>query len=130
MVSETSSSDVSVPNFSREAISDEDLLRGFLLALGAGGRKPKTLHIYEESIQMLSDFTRSLGLPGLATMDRTHVRYWLTSLHQKGNKPATVSVRYRSVNRFFKWCMAEDERTNNPMAPKTVRTWRFSKSRA
>ena len=27
------------------------------------------------------------------------------SLHQKGNKPATISVRYRSVNRLFNWCL-------------------------
>ena len=107
MVSKTSSSDVSAPTLSREPISDEDLLRGFLLALGAGGRKQKTLHIYEESIRMLSDFAQSLGLPGLAAMDRTHIRHWLASLHQKGNKPATVSVRYRSLNRFFKWCLVE-----------------------
>lgn len=64
---------------------------------------------------MLSDFTRSLGLPGLATLDRTHFRHWLSSLHQKGNKPATVSVRYRSLNRFFNWCVAEGERSENPM---------------
>ena len=115
MVSKSSSSDVSAPNFIREPISDEDLLRGFLLAMGAGGRKEKTLYIYEESVRMLSDFAQSLGLPGLATMDRTHVRHWLNSLHQKGNKPATVSVRYRSVNRFFKWCKSEEERTDNPM---------------
>ena len=115
MVSKSSSSDVSAPNFDRESISDEDLVRGFLLALGAGGRKEKTLNIYEESIRMLSDFARSLGLPGLATMDRTHIRHWLTSLHQRGNKPATVSVRYRSLNRFFNWCVDEDERTDNPM---------------
>jgi len=111
----TSSSDVYAPNFGRETISDEDLIRGFLLALDAGGRKEKTLHIYEESILMLSYFTRSLGLPGLATMDRTHVRHRLASLHQKGNKPATVSVRNRSLNRFFKWCVAEVERSDNPM---------------
>jgi len=63
----------------------------------------------------LSDFARSLGLPSLATMDRTHIRYWLTSLHKRGNKPATVSVRYRSLNRFFNWCVAEEERRDNPM---------------
>ena len=101
MVSRMSSLDVNAPNYYGEPISDEDLIRGFLLALGAGGRKEKTLHIYEESIRMLFDFARSLGLPGLATMDRNPVRHWLTSLHQKGNKPTTVSVRYRSLNRFF-----------------------------
>lgn len=48
-------------------------------------------------------------------MDRTHVRHWLNILHKKDNKPATVSVRYRSANRFFSWCVAEEERTDNPM---------------
>ena len=115
MVSRTSSSDVNAPNYTREPISDDDLIRGFILALGAGGRKEKTLYIYAESIRVLSDFAHSLGLPGLAIMDHTHIRHWLTSLHQKGNKPATVSVRYRSINRFFNWCVDEDERPDNPM---------------
>ena len=115
MISKTSSSDVSAPNSTRRPISDQDLIRGFLLALGAGGRKSRTLFIYEDSIGRLSEFAQSLGLPGLATMDRTVVRHWLTSLHQKGNKPATVSIRYRSLNRFFRWCVDEEERPDNPM---------------
>ena len=114
MVSKSSSSDVSAPNFNR-VISDEDLIRGFILALGAGGRKQKTLTIYEDSIRMLSGFARDLGFPSLTTMDRTRIRHWLTSLHKKGNKPATVSVRYRSLNRFFNWCVTEEERRDNPM---------------
>lgn len=101
MVAKTSSSDVNAPNINRESISDRDLNRGFILALGAGGRKPKTLTVYQDSIWALSEFAGSLGLPGLAAMNRTHIRHWLTSLHQKGNKPATVSVRYRSLNRFL-----------------------------
>ncbi len=115
MTSRSSSSDVSASNSSREPISDDDLIRGFILALGAGGRKPRTLFIYEDSIRKLSDFARNLGLSGLATMDRVVVRHWLSSLHQRGNKPATVSMRYRSLNRFFRWCVDEDERPNNPM---------------
>ena len=106
---------VFAPNSKVECKTDEELVRGFLLALGAGGRKQSSLQIYEESIRMLSDFADSLGLPGLATMDRTHIRHWLTKLHQKGNKPSTVSVRYRSVSRFFNWCVEEGEREDNPM---------------
>ena len=115
MVSKSSSSDVSAPNYGPEPISDDDLIRGFILALGAGGRKSRTLFIYEDSIRKLSVFARSLGLSGLATMDRIVVRHWLSSLHQQGNKPATVSIRYRSLNRFFRWCVDEEERTDNPM---------------
>ena len=87
MVSKSSSSEVSAPNFNRESISDEDLIRGFLLALGAGGRKGKTLHIYEESIRMLSDFAQSLGLPSLATMDRTHIRHWHPASTRRATNP-------------------------------------------
>jgi integrase/recombinase XerC len=115
MVPQSSSSDVYAPNFNREPISDGNLIRDFILALGAGGRKAKTLSVYGDSIRSLSNFAVELGLPGLASMDRTHVRHWLNSLHQKGNKPATVSVRYRSLNRFFNWCVIEEERTDNPM---------------
>ncbi len=115
MVAKPSSSDVNAPNSGRGIISDDDLIRGFIMALGAGGRKSRTLFIYEDSIRSLSDFARNLGLPSLATMDRTHIRHWLSSLHQKGNKPATVSIRYRSLNRFFGWCVTEEERSDNPM---------------
>ena len=100
MASKSSISDVSASNYSPEPLSDDDLIRGFTLALGAGGRKPRTLFIYEDSIRKLSDFAQNLGLPGLVTMDRKVVRHWLTSLYQQGNKPATVSIRYRSLNRF------------------------------
>ena len=41
-----------MPNFKREPISDGDVIRGFILALGARGRKQKTLTIYEDSIKM------------------------------------------------------------------------------
>ena len=74
MVSQSSRSDITTPNFKREQVSDEDVIRGFILALGAGGRKQKTLTIYEDSIRMLSVFARDLGLPGLTAVDRTHIR--------------------------------------------------------
>ena len=75
MVSQSSRSDITTPNFKREQVSDEDVIRGFILALGAGGRKQKTLTIYEDSIRMLSVFAQDLGLPGLTAMDRTHIRH-------------------------------------------------------
>ena len=115
MTSKTTSSNVCAPNSGPESIPDDDLIRGFLLALGAGGRKPRTLFIYEDSIRKLSDFSREHSFPSLVTMDRNAIRHWLASLHQQGNKPATVSIRYRSLNRFFRWCVSEGERDDNPM---------------
>ena len=52
MVAKPSSSNVHAPNSGREPISDDDLIRGFVLALGAGGRKTRTLFI---SIRSLSE---------------------------------------------------------------------------
>ena len=115
MVNTRPSSHVSVPNYQSEPISDEDLIRGFLLDLSASGRSSKTTFIYGDSVKRLSAFARSLGFPPLATMGKDDVRHWLASLHQKGNKPGAVHVRYRSVNRFFKWCLKEGERQDNPM---------------
>ena len=99
MADTRASSHVSVPNYQLEAISDEGLIRVFLLDLGASGRAAKTTYIYGDSVKRLSAFGRELGFPPLALMDKDHVRHWLSFLHQTGNKPATVHVRYRSVNR-------------------------------
>ena len=46
MVSQPSSSDISTPDFRHEPVSDEDVIRGFILALRAGGRKQKTLRTW------------------------------------------------------------------------------------
>ena len=113
MTTVSSSSDVNASNYQREPASDDTLIRGFVLALGAGGRKARTLFIYEDSIRRLSDFAQSLGLPGLATMDRTVIRHWLTSLFQAENKPATVSLRYRSLNRIYRWCVDEEDKNSS-----------------
>ena len=115
MSAQSSNSHSSAPNYSSEIISDETLMRGFRLDLGAAGRAEKTQSIYCESTTQLSQFAESMGFPGLAQMNKDHVRHWLASLHKKGNKPGAVHVRYRSVNRFFKWAVKEGERADNPL---------------
>ena len=102
MPPKTSRSHTSAPNYQVEPISDEDLIRGFLLDLGASGRTARTAVIYGDSINRLSAFARIMGFPPLAIMGRDHVRHWLSSLYQAGNKPGGVHVRYRAVNRFFR----------------------------
>ena len=79
---ESSRSHVSVPNFHPEPISDDELIRGFLLDLGASGRSPTTHFIYGDSVTRRLAFARKMGFPSLATMGRDHVRYCLAYLHQ------------------------------------------------
>ena len=122
------SSHGSAPNFPLEPISDDDLLRGYFLALGAEGRKDKTLVTCQESLDQLRTFARREELPPLIALERDHLRAWLLELRKKGNKPATLSVRYRAVNRFYKWCVREGEREDNPMdwvdPPRSPWRWR------
>ena len=77
-----------------ESISDDDLIRGFILALGADGRKPKTLGNYEDSIRALSEFARNLGLDCLAAMDLTPIcdRLRSTKLVIRLSRPVDSSV--------------------------------------
>jgi site-specific recombinase XerD len=105
----------SASNSLHEPISDEDLIRGFLLDLGATGRVDRTRAIYGGAVRHLSAFARKEQMPCLVEMQRDHVRFWLQSLYDRGNKPGGVSVRYRAVKRFFRWCMGEGERQDNPM---------------
>ena len=115
MVKQASNSDVHTANSYREILSDEDLIRGFLLDLGTSGRTKRTGEIYGDSIRSLSAFAHKMGFPPLAEMGKDHVRHWLTSIYQAGNKPGGVHVRYRAVNRFFGWSVTEGERPDNPM---------------
>ena len=84
-------------NFAQGPVSDEDLIRGFLVDLGASGRAARTAEIYGDPIS----------------------RHWSTSLHRAGNVPGWVHVRYRAVNRTFRWIVAEHERTDNT-SPKSM----------
>ena len=51
MSNKPSSLDVYAPNFGREPISNDDLIRGFELALGASGRKDKTMRSSEPAVR-------------------------------------------------------------------------------
>ena len=66
MATKSSRSHTSVPNSAAEPISDEDLIRGFLLDLRASGRAARTAEIYGASIKRLSSFAREMGFPPLS----------------------------------------------------------------
>ena len=48
MAAKSSGPDVNAPNVNHESTSDEDLIRGFILALGGGGRNVNTPTIYHD----------------------------------------------------------------------------------
>jgi site-specific recombinase XerD len=95
--------------------ADDALLTGYLLALRANGRKDKTQDTYRESVKALQRFLEERAMPPLAQVTTEHLREFFNSLYERGNKPATVSVRYRALRRFFAWLLDEGERADNPM---------------
>ena len=52
---------------------------------------------------------------GLAELTAEHLREFVSRLYARGNKPSTVSNRYRALKRFFGWLRDEGERTDNPL---------------
>ncbi len=96
-------------------LPDEPLVTGWELAMRASGRADKTLTTYLDTLNALRRFLAERGMPGLTEVTTEHLREWFNDLYQRGNKPATVSVRYRAMQQFFKWLVTEGERKDNPL---------------
>jgi site-specific recombinase XerD len=89
-----------------------DLLhRSWMRALKARNLADKTLRIHGDSLTALVDHADAAQLGDL---DRDAVRAFLADLTDRF-APATVSVRYRALQQFFKWCVAEEELDRSPM---------------
>lgn len=54
-------------------------------------------------------------MPPLVSLTAEHIREYLNSLYERGNKPATVVNRFRSLQQFYRWLAEEGERTDSPM---------------
>jgi site-specific recombinase XerC len=85
-------------------------------SLIAEHKSPRTVEVYTASADALAKFLRSAGMPtALASIRREHVEAFLTDQLERW-KPATASVRYRSLQAFWKWAVEEGEVTVSPMA--------------
>lgn len=55
----------------------------------------------------------------VANIRRDHVEAWIVHLLDR-YKPATAAVRFRSLQRFFRWLLEEGEVDRDPMARMTA----------
>jgi site-specific recombinase XerC len=85
----------------------------FLRHLAAENRSRSTLTTYGAAIDLLSAF---LGEVDVAAIRPGHVESFLIDLRQRGQRPATLANRYRSLQQFFRWLVDEGELTVSPMA--------------
>ena len=85
-------------------------------SLLAENKAPRTIKTYLAATDELGAFLADRGMPTvLANIRREHVETWTADLLSR-RKPATVSVRFRAVQQFFRWAVEEGEIPESPMA--------------
>src|SRR5258705_9477767 len=84
-------------------------------SLRAANRAAKAVQVYLESVRQLERFLEASSLPTApGALRREHIEAWIEDLLARC-KPATASVRFRSVQQFFKFLAEEGEIEVSPM---------------
>lgn len=100
----------------RDIVTLRSLRGSWERALKARNRSPRTIRSYLDSLDDLAEFLESSGMPtGVTSIRREHIESFLVALTEKGLKPASLAVAYRSIRPFFRWLVDEDEITRSPM---------------
>jgi site-specific recombinase XerD len=98
------------------AYTIDELLDSWEVSLRANNKSERTVEVYVASGRQFAAFLTASGMPSaLDRIGREHVETWMVDL-ARTRKPTTVSVRYRSLQAFFKWALAEREIAADPMA--------------
>ncbi len=85
-------------------------------SLLAENKSPRTVQTYLEALSRLGDFLAERGMPtALGAIRREHVEAFIADVLAHA-RPATASNRYRALQAFFKWAVAEGEVRTSPMA--------------
>ncbi len=91
------------------------LVASFRRKLLAENKSPRTIQTYGEALRLFDAFLVEQGMPlALPHIRREHVEAFMTDLLAR-YRPATAANRYRTLNLFFAWCVAEGEITRSPM---------------
>ena len=87
----------------------------FRRTLRAEDKSERTVKSYTEAVGLLTDFLEGRGHPlTVNAVKRGDVRDFIADQLERW-KPATALNRYRSLQAFFKWCVAEGELKASPM---------------
>jgi site-specific recombinase XerD len=91
-------------------------ISSYHLSLRAGNKSPATIKTYLAALAQFSRFLAERGMPRtLQAIRREHIEAFIVALQDAGQRPATVSIAYRSLQPFFKWAVGEDEIGASPM---------------
>ena len=87
------------------------------LSLHATNKAANTVASYRYALRSLIDWLEAGGHPTeIDKVTKALIEGWLADGFTAGAKPATVALRYRSVQQFWKWALAEGEVEVDPMA--------------
>jgi len=90
-----------------------DLLPAYEQSLAADGNRPRGRDRY---IGQLRDFARFLGPVGAAAVTPAQCRRYQEALATRGNSGASRQVSQSALRSFFRWCVVEELRPDNPAA--------------
>ncbi len=91
------------------------LIDSWTLSLRAAGKSPSTVSTYLIGIQVINTHLAAAGVLALGDITPNHMRQFLAD-HASSRSAGTAAARYTIANIFFKWCVAEEELDDNPMA--------------
>jgi site-specific recombinase XerD len=91
---------------------NDSLLRSFARSLRARNRSPKTISSYLEAARLLSEHADDRDL---LVLTRRDIEEFLA--HQlERHRPTTAAVRFRSLQQFYRWALAEELIERSPTA--------------
>lgn len=82
-------------------------LQSFALAYRSEGKSPRTIEVYGETVEAFDAQLAPEHSHQLADVTPDDVRAYLLACRERGNSPSTLSVRFRSLRVFLRWCQAE-----------------------
>lgn len=84
-------------------------------SLQAENMAPQTLAIYLEAHKRLGLYLAHAGMSqDVRAIRRAHIEGWLVQMFADGYAPASVSVFYRGIHRWFTWLEEEEEIAASP----------------
>jgi len=88
----------------------------FRRTLRAQNKSDRTVEAYTDAVRLLADFCAAGGHPlTVSVLKREHIELFIADQLARW-KPATANNRYRGLQSFFAWALAEGELEASPMA--------------
>ena len=110
-------------SFAQPAPADRRLPRGHLLVLNrsfrrtleAENKSPRTIEAYTDAVRLLATYCQAHGHPlVVGELQRADIQAFIADQLARW-KPGTAHNRYRGLNAFFKWAVAEGDLEVSPM---------------